>query len=295
MRLGIHLAEFPAEGGPEGIAPGLAAVADAVEEAGISWLSAMDHYFQMDNMYPVENPMLEGYTTLGYLASRTSTVRLGLLVTGVTYRHPGLLAKIVTTLDVLSGGRATLGIGAAWYEREHRALGVPYPPLAERFERLEEAVRICLQMWDPEHNGPFEGRHYALAETLCSPLPVSRPHPPVLIGGGGEHKTLRLVAGYADACNLFASTPAEVAHKLEVLRGHCEALGRDPATIEKTAIYAGPLLQEGDVDGFVAAMAEYARLGIGTVMVVPPAERQPEWIARNAAPAAARLAELPGA
>ena len=148
--------------------------------------------------------MLEGYTSLGFLAGQTDTMTLGLLVTGVTYRHPGLLAKIVTTLDVLSGGRAQLGIGAAWYEREHRGLGVPFPPLAERFERLEETLQICLQMWSDDA-GPYEGRHYHLAETICSPPPISSPRPSLLIGGSGERKTLRLVARYADACNLFAT------------------------------------------------------------------------------------------
>ena len=150
--------------------------------------------------------MLEGYTSLGFLAGQTSTMTLGLLVTGVTYRHPGLLAKIVTTLDVLSGGRAQLGIGAAWYEREHRGLGVPFPPVAERFERLEETLQICLQMWSDD-DGPYEGRHYQLAETICSPRPISSPRPRILIGGSGERKTLRLVARYADACNLFAISP----------------------------------------------------------------------------------------
>jgi F420-dependent oxidoreductase-like protein len=176
----------------------------------------MDHWFQMEQMWPAEEPMLEGYTTLGFVAGKTERLRLRLLVTGVTYRYPGLLAKTVTTLDVLSGGRAELGIGAAWYEREHRGLGVPFPPLAERFERLEEALQICLQMWSDD-NGPYDGKHYQLAETLCSPAPVSSPRPRILIGGSGERKTLRLVATYADACNLFGDGPV-IAHKVEVLR-----------------------------------------------------------------------------
>jgi alkanesulfonate monooxygenase SsuD/methylene tetrahydromethanopterin reductase-like flavin-dependent oxidoreductase (luciferase family) len=174
VQLGIHLPTFKVPDGTPGIAPELVRVGEAAEAAGATWLSVMDHYFQMDGMAPAEDPMLEGYTTLGFLAAHTSTVRLGLLVTGVTYRHPGLLAKAVSTLDVLSGGRADLGIGAAWYEREHLGLGVPFPPTAERFERLEEALQICLQMWDPDNNGPYEGRHYQLAETLCSPAPISR-------------------------------------------------------------------------------------------------------------------------
>ena len=201
-------------------------------------------------MAPAADPMLEGYTTLGFLAGQTERMRLGLLVTGVTYRHPGLLAKIVTTLDVLSGGRAQLGIGAAWYEREHLGLGVPFPPLAERFERLEETLQICLQMWSDD-DGPYDGKHYQLAETICSPPPDQLAPSPILIGGSGERKTLRLVARYADACNLFASSPDEVAHKLDVLARHCEAEGRDPATIERTILaMSNPL---DDPDGFVAA------------------------------------------
>jgi F420-dependent oxidoreductase-like protein len=181
--------------------------------------------------------MLEAYATLSYLAARTSTVQLGALVTGVTYRHPGLLAKIATTLDVLSGGRATLGIGAAWYDREHAGLGVPYPSTKERFERLEEALQICLQMWDPANNGPYEGKYYQLAETLCVPPPVSRPRPQIMIGGGGEKKTLRMVAQYGDACNLFTTLGTDgVSQKLDVLRGHCEAVGRDYDEIQKTVM-----------------------------------------------------------
>ena len=191
---------------------------------------------------------------------------LGLLVTGVTYRHPGLLAKIVTTLDVLSGGRGQLGIGAAWYEREHRGLGVPFPPVAERFERLEETLQICLQMWSAD-NGPYRGRHYQLAETICSPPPISSPRPRVLVGGSGERKTLRLVARYADACNLFATGLADIGHKLEVLRMHCDAEGRDPETIDRTILALGNPFD--DVDGFVAQMAEYVALGIGAVDLMP--------------------------
>jgi len=191
---------------------------------------------------------------------------LGLLVTGVTYRHPGLLAKIVTTLDVLSEGRAQLGIGAAWYEREHLGLGVPFPPLAERFERLEETLQICLQMWSDD-SGPYAGRHYTLAETICSPRPISSPRPRVLIGGGGERKTLRLVARYADACNLFAISPAEIARKLEVLDRHCAAEGRDPASIDRTILaMSNPL---DDVDRFLAQMEEYSALGVVTVELMP--------------------------
>jgi F420-dependent oxidoreductase-like protein len=269
----------------------LADTAEAVEDAGLSWLSVMDHVLQIE---PATDPMLEAYTTLGFLAARTETVRLGALVTGVTYRHPGLLAKIVSTLDVLAGGRATLGIGAAWYEREHLALGVPYPPLAERFERLAETLRICRQMWTPGQDGPFEGTHYRLAETLSSPQPLSRPGrgPEIMIGGGGERRTLRLVAEHGDACNLFATSPDEVAHKLDVLRGHCDAVGRDYADIRVTLVMGGAPLLEGDVDGFVAEAKPYADLGVESVILTPPATSLAAWVRDAVAPAVPRVAEL---
>ena len=266
MRVGIHNVRFDFPGAPESIARTLAATARAAEEVGVSGFTLMDHWFQMDQMAPATDPMLEGYTSLGFVAGHTETMTLSLLVTGVTYRHPGLLAKIVTTLDVLSGGRAQLGIGAAWYEREHQGLGVPYPPLAERFERLEETVQICRQMWSDD-DGPFEGRHYRLAETICSPRPISQPCPPILIGGSGERKTLRLVARYADACNLFASDPQQIAQKLDVLTRHCDAEGRDPATVDKTILFVRDAL--GDVDAFIAEMAGYTRIGVSTVDLIP--------------------------
>jgi F420-dependent oxidoreductase-like protein len=293
VQLGIHVPNFKYVGGTPAIGPEVVRVAEAAEAAGATWLSVMDHYFQMDQMAPAEDPMLEGYTTLGFWAGHTSSIRLGLLVTGVTYRYPGLLAKIVSTLDVLSGGRAALGIGAAWYEREHRGLGVPFPPVAERFERLEEALQICLQMWDPANNGRYEGRHYQLAETLCSPQPLSRPHPPIMIGGSGERKTLRLVAQYADACNLMRASTDEVAHKFDVLRRHCDDVGRDVDEIQKTILYMGPELDGGDIDGFATEMAGYAKLGVAAVMVMPLTDRPAEWVERACIPAAARLAEIP--
>jgi F420-dependent oxidoreductase-like protein len=266
MRVGIHFVNFTLPGAPSSLGPTLATTARIAEESGVSVFTLMDHWFQMEMMATSEDPMLEGYTSLGFLAGQTSTMTLGLLVTGVTYRHPGLLAKIVTTLDVLSEGRAQLGIGAAWYEREHRGLGVPFPPVAERFERLEETLQICLQMWSPD-DGPFEGRHYQLAETICSPPPISAPRPRILIGGLGEQKTLRFVARYADACNLFAISPTEIAHKLDVLVRHCDTEGRDPATIDRTILaLSNPL---DDIDGFVSLMAEYAALGVELVDLMP--------------------------
>ena len=271
MKLGVHLVNFTLPDGPPAIGPTMAAVAHAAEDAGVTNLSLMDHYLQLEMMGAADQPMLEGYTTLGFLAGLTSTVELQLLVTGVTYRHPGLLAKIVSTLDVLSGGRAVLGIGAAWYEREHRALGVPHPPLAERFERLEETLQIVRQMWS-EDVGSFDGKYFQLAETINSPQPLRTP--PILVGGGGEKKTLRLVAKYADRCNLFAGPdpagPAQVAAKLDVLREHCTREGTDYDRIDKTVLYAAPLAPGADAAAtFAETMAAYAAVGITEVHVMP--------------------------
>jgi F420-dependent oxidoreductase-like protein len=273
MKIGVHLVSFSLPGGPASIAPTLAAVGRAADEVGVANLSLMDHYFQIGVVGPAEEPMLEGYTSLGFLAANNTSAELQLLVTGVTYRHPGLLAKIVSTLDVLSGGRAALGIGAAWYEREHAALGVRYPPVAERFERLEETLQIVRQMWS-EDNGPFEGKHYQLAETLNSPQPLQSPHPPIMIGGGGEKKTLRLVARYADACNLFVTPgpdgPAQISAKLDVLRAHCEREGTDYDRIRKTVTYAGVLALGAEAGArFVAEMTDQAALGVSEVHLMP--------------------------
>ena len=293
MDLSIHVIRFDWPGAPASIAPTLARVGAAADSVGAVSVSLMDHYFQMDRMWPADQPMLEGYSGLNFLAAHTSRVRLGLLVTGVTYRHPGLLAKIVTTLDVLSSGRAELGIGAAWYEREHHALGVPFPPVAERFERLEEALQICLQMWS-DNDGPFEGRHYQLAETLCSPRPISRPHPRITIGGTGERKTLRFVATYGDACNLFAASRDMVAHKLDVLRGHCEVVGRDYSEITKTILHMGGLDASNSTE-FMRDMERYAALGVQEVHVVPHGDEPDRWIETVLGPIARQLAELTAA
>jgi F420-dependent oxidoreductase-like protein len=288
MKLGLHYWNFSTPPEAAEIAGTLARTAALAEQAGFSTFSVMDHYFQMEQAGSAAEPMLEAYTTLGYVAARTERVALRVLVTGVTYRHPGLLAKIVTTLDVLSGARAQLGIGASWYEREQAGLGVPVVPVAERFERLEETLQICLQMWSDD-NGPFDGRHYRLAETLCVPAPLSRPHPPIVVGGGGEKKTLLLVARYADACNLFGSSPQEVGHKLDVLRSHCEEEGRDYDAIDKTVLAVRPAL--ADVDGFLAAAAEYAALGVTELEVMP--DRHPveftEQFAERALPRVAGI------
>jgi F420-dependent oxidoreductase-like protein len=269
MELGVHFMNFSGLGGDTQLGPKLAATAQAADDAGFTLLTMMDHWFQMEQFAPPQEPMLEGYTSLGFVAGKTKRLTLGLMVTGVTYRHPGLLAKIVTTLDVLSEGRAMFGVGAAWYRREHEGLGVPYPPLSERFERLEETLQICKQMWS-DNDGPYEGKYYQLAETICSPRPIQTPGPPILIGGGGEKKTLKLVAKYGDACNLFALGHDEVKRKLDILKEHCDTEGRDYNSIKKTMNGGGDPLS--DIDGFLRDMEQYAALGISLVDLrnVPP-------------------------
>jgi F420-dependent oxidoreductase-like protein len=278
MRLGLHYWTFSTPSEATRIAPTLAETVKVAEQGGFGAFTVMDHWFQMEHAGSAAEPMLEAYTTLGHVAALSERMTLGVLVTGVMYRHPGLLAKTVTTLDVLSDGRARLGIGASWYEREQRGLGVPVVPVAERFERLEETLQICLQMWS-DNTGPYSGRHYQLAETMCVPMPISQPHPPILVGGGGERKTLRLVARYGDACNLFGSSPADVAGKLEVLRSHCEAEGRDYDRIQKTVLAVRPVL--ADVDGFLGAAREYAALGVTELEVMP--DRHPVEFATEVA------------
>jgi F420-dependent oxidoreductase-like protein len=265
MKLGLQIPSFTWDGGPERIGETLRDIARRAEAVGYDSVWVMDHFFQIPVVGRPQEPMLEGYTALSHMAAVTSRVGLGALVTGVTYRHPGILAKTVTTLDVLSGGRAWLGIGAAWNEHEHRGLGVPFPPVAERFERLEDAVRICLQMWSDD-DGPFDGRHARLDETLNSPQALSRPHPPILIGGGGELKTLRLVARYADACNVFGD-PATARRKFEVLRRHCEREGRDEDEILKTVYYPMDVGEGGDrVAEVLEDLASLAEAGVQGVI-----------------------------
>jgi F420-dependent oxidoreductase-like protein len=235
MKVGLQIPDFSTPRGPEALGREIANVARTADDAGFEYIAVMDHFFQIPAVGPAEREMLEAYTTLGYLAACTSRAALLTVITGAVYRDPGVLAKIVTTLDVLSKGRAWLGIGAAWNEQESRGLGIPFPPVAERFERLEETLQICLQMWHGDES-PYHGKHYQLERPLNSPQSLSRPHPPIMIGGGGEKKTLRLVARYADACNVFAGR--DEARKLDVLRQHCEAVGRDYDTIYKTVYYA---------------------------------------------------------
>jgi F420-dependent oxidoreductase-like protein len=230
--------------GTPGIGPKLAEIGRTADEAGFASVWVMDHFFQIQSVGEVDEPMLEGYNALSYLAGVTGRVKLGTLVTGVHYRYPGLLVKTATTLDVLSGGRAYLGIGAGWNERESRGLGVPFPSTRERFERLEETLQIAQLMWSGEVES-YEGEHYHLAEALNSPQALSEPHPPIMIGGMGEQKTLKLVAQYADACNLFIYGGSDaVRHKLGVLRGHCEDVGRDYEEIERTGLGTANLSED---------------------------------------------------
>jgi F420-dependent oxidoreductase-like protein len=259
VKIGLQIPDFSSPGGPANLGKDLAAVARTADEAGFEFISVMDHFFQISAIGPPEREMLEAYTTLGYLAGCTSRAKLVTLVTGVVYRHPGILAKIVTTLDVLSGGRAWLGIGAAWNEEESRGLGIPFPPVAERFERLEETLQICLQMWRAD-DAPYQGKHYQLGRTINSPQALSMPHPPIMIGGSGERKTLRFVARYGQACNLFPGP--DLPHKLDVLRAHCDAEGRDYDEIEKTCYFIFDVGDKGEKAGqVVEQLGQLAQMG----------------------------------
>jgi alkanesulfonate monooxygenase len=263
LKLGLHIANFSWPDGPEKIADNVSRVAALAEDVGFGRISVMDHVWQIGPIGPAEEPMLEAYTALGFLAARTSRVELLTWVTAVSYRDPGLLVKAVTTLDVLSGGRAMLGIGAAWNGDESAGLGLFFPPTAERFERLEETLQIYGQMCGAD-DGPFEGRHYRLGRTLNSPQPLRRPRPPILIGGGGEKKTLRLVAQYGDACNLFGGDDLE--RKLDVLRAHCADVGRDYDDIEKTVMSSLDPGRGGErVDELLDELRRYAALGFTQV------------------------------
>jgi F420-dependent oxidoreductase-like protein len=288
MRLALHFPNFTMPGAPERLATTLADTARAADQGGFATMTVMDHWFQMIPMGGSAEPMLEAYTTLGYLAGVTERIELGALVTGITYRYPALLAKIVTTLDVLSQGRAMLGVGAAWYQEEHEAYGVPFPPLKERFERLRETLEICEQMWGDD-DGPYEGAHYRVGATICNPKPLHRPR--VLIGGGGERKTLRLVAEHGDACNLFDLGPEEVGRKLEVLRRHCDEVGRDYGAIQKTLTTSGEDA-ETDADAFLHRMEGYAAIGIEQVWVRAAAPDPAGTTARLGETLVPRLAEL---
>src|SRR5947208_229001 len=258
MRLGLQVPSFTRPNGQSQLGHTFGQIAERADKAGLYSMWVMDHFFQIRGVGPATNEMLEGWSALAFAAGRTNRIRLGTMVTGVTYRYPGILVKTATTLDVLSRGRTYFGIGAAWNEEEHKGLGVPFPPLAERFERLEEALQIALQMWSGEDKA-YEGKHYHLARTLNSPQAVQRPHPPILIGGSGERKTLRLVAKYGDACNLVARLGKDVMqHKLDVLREHCQQVGRPYEEIEKTTLDQISLSRDGRNNSMTpAAAVEY--------------------------------------
>ncbi len=290
MKIGLQIPDFTWPGGPAELGPTLARIASAADQADFKYIAVMDHFFQIRAVGPAEQDMLEAYTTLGFLAAHTTRARLLTLVTGAIYRHPGVLAKIITTLDVLSQGRGMLGIGAGWNEEESRGLGIPFPPVKERFEHLEDAIEAALRMWSDDES-PYEGHHVTMARPLNSPQALTRPHPPIMIGGGGEKKTLRFVAKYAQSCNLFPGP--ELAHKLDVLREHCEREGRDYDEIEKTAYHVFDVGPNGErVPETIAALKELADRGIDTaiggvrdVHTIKPLE----IIGRDVIPAAAQF------
>ncbi len=284
MELGLHIADFTWTGGAATLGPSLARHVREAEAAGVRRISVMDHFWQIRGVGPAEHEMLEAYSALGFIAAHTERALLTSVVTGVIYREPALLAKAVTTLDVLSGGRVGLGIGAAWNEDESRGLGFAFPPVAERFERLEEAVRICLQMWSDSEE-PFEGKYYQLGRTLNSPQSLTRPHPYLMIGGSGEKKTLRMVAQYADACNIAASPDAS--RKLDVLRAHCDTAGRDYDAIDKTTMF--PIGPSSTADDIVATASEMADAGFTAAYVYARDITDPDQIIGLFADAAPRL------
>ena len=264
MKIGLQIPFFTWPGGAKEIGPTLTKIARTADEGGFDLLGVMDHFFQIGSLGPPEQEMLEAYTTLGFLAANTSRARLVTIVTGAVYRYPGVIAKIVTTLDVLSGGRGMLGIGAGWNEYEAKSLGIPFPPVAERFDWLEDTLRLCLQMWKGDESR-LEGKKFVFERPLNSPQSLSRPHPPIMIGGMGEQKTLRLVAKYADACNLFP-TP-EVPHKLDVLKRHCERYKRNYDEIEKTTMFSFDVGERGEnVGAIVERLRGLSRMGFTTAM-----------------------------
>ena len=266
MKVGLQIPSFTWPGGNAEIGATLGRIVETADAAGFDSLWVMDHFFQIRGVGPVTDPMLEGWTTLGYMAAHSRQATLGLMVGGVHYRQAGLWAKAATTLDVLSGGRGVLGIGAAWNEEESHGLGFPMPPLGVRFEMLEETLQICRQMWDGEAGtgAAFDGRHYQAERLLNSPQSVSRPHPRILIGGGGEQKTLRLVARYADACNIFGG-PEQLRHKFAVLRQRCEEEGRPFEEIERSNLQSVNLGRESTSE-VVARFGELARVGVQHVI-----------------------------
>ncbi len=266
--LGLQIPNFTFPGVPnERLFERVVTLATAAEKAGFDSVFLMDHLYQIQGVGPRTDPMLEGYTALAGIAARTTKVRLGTLVTGVTYRNPAFLAKVVTTLDIVSAGRAIFGIGAAWNDDEHRGYGYEFPPVRERLDRLEEALQICRAMFTKEAPS-FEGRYYQMHEALNFPRPVQPGGPPILIGGGGERRTLKLVAQYADMCNFFGDVQT-VRHKVDVLEQHCQAVGRDPNTIVKTRL-GSLIIRDTEAD---AQRALEKRLEVPGV--------NPEWVQRG--------------
>jgi F420-dependent oxidoreductase-like protein len=281
MKVGLQISSFTWPGGPEAIGPTLARIATAADDVGVDSIWVMDHFFQIRGNGRAEEPMLEGMTALGFMAAHSRRARLGLMVGGVHYRHPGLWVKATTTLDVLSGGRAWLGIGAAWNAEESRALAFPFPPLGERFELLEETLQIAHGMFDGERGSeaPFRGRHYQAERLLNSPQSISRHRVPIMVGGGGERKTLRLVAQYADACNVFGG-PEAIARKYRILDEHCAAVGRDPGEIERSTLQDVRLAASGERGGespdqVVERFGELADAGAQHVIVDLKAVHEP--------------------
>jgi F420-dependent oxidoreductase-like protein len=264
LKLGLQINRFNWPGSPENVGKVLADAAVAADEGGFYSLWVMDHFFQIRGLGPAEDPMLESYSALNYFAGVTKKVKLGTMVTGGNYRDPGLLLKTATTLDVLSGGRAYLGIGAGWNGYEANSLGLPFPPTKERFERLEEILQIAKQVWRDD-SSEITTRHFHLERPIIHPQPLSKPHPPILIGGGGEKKTLKLVAQYADACNLFLGAGVEaLQHKLDVLKGHCEKVGRNYDEIEKTAMFSA---SPDDPQAIIDICKQAKNMGLGQVMM----------------------------
>ena len=274
MRIGLQMPRFTSEQGTTGIAPKLKQIAQTVDQGGFYSLWVMDHFFQIPGVGEPEENMLEGYSALSYFAAATEKVKLGTLVTGVIYRYPGLLVKTATTLDVLSGGRAYFGIGAAWFEYESRSLGVPFPSTGER---LEETLQIAHQMWSGETK-PYHGKHYQLENAMARPLPISQPHPPIMIGGMGENKTMRLIAQYGDACNFFARRGAEeMQTRLDTIKRNCDEIGRDFNEIERTALDTIDFRQRTPAD-VIEAIRGLAALGFQHYIFNSPQNLEPQTV-----------------
>jgi len=270
MQIGLHVPVFAWPGGPEALADHLASVARAAEDAGFGQITVMDHFFALAPEDGYKLPMLEAYTALGFIAGVTSSIRLGVQVTGVTYRHPGILIKSMTTLNVLSKGRAFFGIGAAWFEKEHHAFGVEFPPLKERFERLEETLQLAHQAFKGDAS-PFRGKYYQLEEPLLSPMPVTKPRPRIQVGGSGERKTLKLVAKYGDACHINAPDPATAQHKLDVLREHCQTVGRAFDEIDVIGgLRVNTALDGSNIDEVIHSITTLGETGFDMVTMALP-------------------------